>query len=253
MRSIVLISALIAVGAAVASVLIAFSLMRLQGLPLGPNGLLMSVICPLVIAWPVSVFHLRQRRRYMAMHAQLARAHADLRQAHVRLAERASRDPMTGMLNRESILDAIAGEQALGVDGALLIVDADHFKTVNDTYGHQAGDVALVAIADAIRRTLPRGSIVGRIGGEEFAIFIPGCRGRAIAQVGEDIRRAVAATSFRPADRPVPLSVSIGGTHFSRNLTVSQALRSADRRLYIAKRSGRDCVVTQDDENRAAA
>ncbi|WP_245414174.1 GGDEF domain-containing protein [Nitratireductor sp. StC3] len=253
MRSIVLNSALIAVGAMATSVLVAFSLMRLQGLSLGPNGLLMSLVCPLVIGWPVSAFQLYQRRRFLDMHARLARAHTDLHQAHARLAERASRDPMIGMLNRESALDAIAGEQATGGDGALLIVDADHFKAVNDTYGHQAGDVALVAIANAIRRALPRGSIVGRIGGEEFAVYLPGCRGLAIAQVGEDIRRAVAATSFRPSDRPVPLSVSIGGTHFSRALTVSQALRSADRRLYLAKRAGRDCVVTQDDENRAAA
>lgn len=253
MRSILVRSGLVAVGSAVASVLVASTVMAAQGLALDGNGLAMSILCPLLIAWPASAYNFRQRRRLAEANASLLRAHADLAEAHARLAERASRDAMTGMLNRESFLDAIRAEQAQGGSGAFLIIDADHFKRINDTHGHQIGDAALVEIAAAILRAPPRGSIVGRIGGEEFAAYVPDCRGEAVEVVAEEIRRSVEAIGFAPAGRNEPLSVSIGVAVFTEDLTIPQILRIADRRLYRAKRAGRNRVVADDSDDRAAA
>jgi diguanylate cyclase (GGDEF)-like protein len=168
--------------------------------------------------------------------------------AHERLAIFASTDPLTGVLNRSALtsvveqrLAAPAGD-GLPVRGALLILDADNFKSINDSYGHEQGDLALKLITEAARGVLRNTDLLGRIGGEEFCVFLPGANQFTADAVGERIRHAVNVIPFNPAGRPHRLSVSIGGAVFDRKLPLSDLLRIADQQLYVAKQNGRNRV-----------
>ncbi len=131
---------------------------------------------------------------------------------------------------------------AEGKPMALMIIDADHFKDVNDRFGHLAGDQALKLIAQAIKGQLRGSDIVGRIGGEEFGVFLPGVDPSQSWLVAESIRRRIREMDFSPGGRACPLSVSIGGTSFSGPTTYEAIFSAADRRLYAAKSNGRDQV-----------
>jgi diguanylate cyclase (GGDEF)-like protein len=161
---------------------------------------------------------------------------------------------MTGFLNRESFFAVLDGSRRKSDRGALLLIDADHFKKINDSFGHLVGDEALVAIAGAIGRGVRRGDTVGRIGGEEFAAFLPGAGDGDAARVAERIRREVEAVRFLPAGcGAVPLTVSIGGAPCVPDAGVSDLMRVADRRLYEAKRRGRNRAFLGQDMPAAAS
>lgn len=245
-------SLLIAVASAVVSVLIVLIVVPLAGGEVSALALVMSTLCPLLIAGPASAWSTWQAEKLRRTNAQLARAHADLALAHARLAEKASRDMMTGMYNRESFfatLDASRGDEKRG---ALLIIDADHFKKINDGFGHLIGDEALLKIASAIARAVRKSDVLGRIGGEEFAVFLGGASDVEAAHVAERIRREVEMVRFRPnGDGTLPLTVSIGGTVCHADASVSELMRAADRRLYEAKQRGRNLAVFE-TEQRAA-
>ncbi|MBL8581812.1 MAG: GGDEF domain-containing protein [Rhizobiaceae bacterium] len=207
------------------------------------NAWLMCILCPIVVAFPASTYTFWQADRLRRAHSELARAHAQLAAAHRRLGEKASRDDMTGMLNRESFFERLDRQRESAGRGALLIVDADHFKMINDRYGHLAGDEALLEIAAAIERAVRKGDFVGRIGGEEFAAFLVGAHDQEAARVAERIRREVEQILFRPEKSDaVPLTVSIGGISCAPGATVSELMRSADKQLYEAKARGRNRV-----------
>jgi diguanylate cyclase (GGDEF)-like protein len=252
MRSVFLKSGLVTLSAMAASVGVAAVVMGLRGEVLGGDALLLSFMCPLFVAWPASARNYWQKKKLEGLNGELAQAHDDLAEAHrsladahARLALRASRDAMTGLLNRESFFQAVECRHRDGEACHLLVIDADHFKSINDTHGHAVGDAALVAIAAAIARAAGPAVVAGRIGGEEFAVCIPIGHGRSDAAVAEAIRAEVAAIRFLgSAGRPVALSVSVGGATFSPQLPVGTVLRLADKRLYAAKRGGRNNVVT---------
>jgi diguanylate cyclase (GGDEF)-like protein len=167
--------------------------------------------------------------------------------AHHELAIIASRDSLTTVLNRgafvtlvDAYLSDVRAQRCSA--GGLLVMDADHFKQVNDRFGHANGDTALRLIADGIRYGLRGTDLVGRVGGEEFAVFLPGAdQGEALA-VAERIRTQVHAIDFRPAEVRLPLSVSIGGVTFVGPMTFTELFSAADARLYAAKEAGRDCI-----------
>src|SRR5690606_15191976 len=158
----------------------------------------MSIICPLVIAWPVSAYMFRQGQRLKQAHRELARAHAQLAAAHRRLSEKACRDVMTGMLNRESFFAALDGSRLKSDCGALLLMDADHFKSINFIYRHLVGDQALLLIATDIRRGIRCGYVVDIICSEEFGSFFVGANEVEERLVVERIRLKVVAIRFRP-------------------------------------------------------
>lgn len=167
--------------------------------------------------------------------------------ARAALQKIASTDSLTAVLNRgafvmlvEAYLDKAQAEPRLQA-GSLLIVDADHFKKINDTHGHQAGDHALKIIASTIQRTLKTVDIVGRVGGEEFCVFLPRALEREARQVAESIRRHIHEIHF-PTDGSEQLSVSVGGVSFSKQVTYKEIFAIADQRLYEAKASGRNTV-----------
>ena len=253
MNRIFLKSTLVAFSSLLASILLAIIVVPALGGAVDGNAWVMLTICPLAIAWPASAYTFWQGETLKKAHRELARAHAQLAAAHRRLEEKASRDNMTGMLNRESFFAALDRSRRKADRGALLIIDADHFKKINDNFGHLTGDAALLEIASAITRAIRVGDILGRIGGEEFGAFLAGASDKEAMRVAERIRREVELIRFRPADeRVVPLTVSIGGTPCGFDANVSDLMRAADKRLYEAKSRGRNLAIFDDGISAAA-
>ena len=253
MRKIILKSSLVAVGSTLASLSIVSLLVPALGGVVDGYAWLMSTVCPLVISGPASAFTFWQSDRLRRAHDALSAAHTELAEAHRDLAEKARRDPMTGLLNRESFFATLDGLRRRTDGGALLIIDADHFKKINDGFGHLVGDEALLAIAAAIGRGVRSRDLVARIGGEEFAAWLEGATIDEAAIVAERIRREVEAVAFEsPSGGKVPLTVSIGGTLSAGQKTLSDLLRTADHHLYAAKRAGRNRVSLEHGLSQAA-
>ncbi len=163
------------------------------------------------------------------------------------LADLSNRDPLTGLVNRRSFEMALereidrvarAGEPAL-----LLMLDIDHFKRVNDTHGHVAGDVVIRAVADAVRQSVRPMDTVARTGGEEFAVVLPNCPSSFGPTVAERIRATVAGMAV-PVTPSVSLTVtvSLGGAFAPQWVRSSPLLwmERTDRQLYRAKAEGRN-------------
>jgi diguanylate cyclase (GGDEF)-like protein len=161
-------------------------------------------------------------------------------------------DPLTGCLNRRGFDQALAREIArstrAGSELALLAIDLDHFKSINDTHGHLAGDEVLRAAGVLLNHTKRAGDIVARLGGEEFALLLPDTGAAAAFQVATrvcDVLRRQAFPAGTPGGQPIRLTTSIGvvagAPELDRDYTVLFTAR-ADAALYAAKRSGRDRV-----------
>lgn len=205
---------------------------------------LKNVIIPLLLAPPI-LFVLLSRMRELAI-------------AHRQLEIVASTDGLTNCLTRrafttlvDAYLERVEREEKQR-EGALLVIDVDYFKAINDQFGHDKGDQALRMIAATIKSSLREIDLIGRIGGEEFSVFLPGAAPEAARSVAERIRQSVAQSLFAPQGSPVRLSVSVGGTTFGGPANFSELYRDADRQLYQAKRTGRNRVVFQGQDSRTA-
>ena len=161
-------------------------------------------------------------------------------------------DPLTGMYNQRYLMRHLRGllEGGQQRELAVLMVDVDHFKSVNDEYGHAAGDRALRAIADALRANTRVFDSLARYGGEEFVVVMPGTGLDDASQAAERLRVAVEETPFMcDASRTIRLTVSIGVGCSPLHATTPEALlRAADGALYAAKRAGRNRVAIAADE-----
>lgn len=159
------------------------------------------------------------------------------------LNQAADSDPLTGLANRRAMSAALKRLDDAGRPYALLALDIDHFKRVNDTYGHDIGDEALKHIARMIAGCSRLGDVACRAGGEEFCLILPHTTLDVAREIAERIRSVIAETAIRPIGT---LTLSIGVA--CRGLETPDAastLKRADERLYIAKDSGRNCVVAQ--------
>jgi diguanylate cyclase (GGDEF)-like protein len=192
-------------------------------------------IVPIVLAVPI-IFFLTSKLRELTI-------------ARDKLAVYASTDALTGVLNRAAfttLVEAYLAEVRAAEEqtrGALLVLDADNFKAINDRFGHDCGDDALKLIAGTIRSSIRSPDLVGRIGGEEFAIFLPASNPDHAGTVAERIRHAVSDAAFAPGGAPYHLSVSIGGTVFVGHVAYDELFHLADQQLYAAKQAGRDRTV----------
>ncbi len=212
----------------------------------GLMGVGLSAGIPLLTAFPSLFFIFLQ-------HCRLKDAYVQLERAHVELQARARIDYMTGLLNREALFEAMKISRSRIETGTLLVIDADHFKAINDTFGHGVGDRALKLIAFALQNVTRRGDLVGRIGGEEFCVFLPGASGETGVHVAQRIRAEVENTPFHTTEYQVyPLTISIGVASAPKHETNSQVLSRADRCLYMAKQRGRNCVVFDEESARVA-
>ncbi len=173
------------------------------------------------------------------------------------LARQASQDSLTGLKNRrrfeEDLRAELARSQRYGVDGALLMLDLDHFKQVNDTLGHPAGDRVIAEIAAVLRGRTRETDVLARLGGDEFAIVLPRCSLAEAEEVAGEIATAVRERMSAEEDVP-PITASIGVAPFGPEgqLGYESVLARADAAMYAAKGSGRDTVRTFDFEGEAA-
>lgn len=172
----------------------------------------------------------------------------------------ATTDPLTGLFNYRYFRDALRMEVArasrLGYAVGLLMIDADNFKWINDTYGHPRGDEVLRAISDVLQRNLRRTDVVVRYGGEEFAVVLPGLGAAGVRAVGEKLRRAVSGLADAAQDglAPVPITVSVGGASgVAPTLDSDLLISDADGALYEAKAQGKNRVEVASGEPRRPA
>jgi diguanylate cyclase (GGDEF)-like protein len=163
--------------------------------------------------------------------------------------QRALRDSLTGLLNHSAILDALGREmdraERQQEPVAVLMADLDHFKRINDTYGHQVGDVVLREAARRIRETARRYDLVGRVGGEEFLVILPGCDQVATAEIAERIRSAISDAPVDASAGSLPVTVSLGAATWSPGQPAHPHVlwETADQALYRVKRNGRNGVA----------
>ncbi|HVH42162.1 MAG TPA: diguanylate cyclase [Labilithrix sp.] len=166
----------------------------------------------------------------------------ELRKARAELAMLATTDPLTGLPNKRAFaerLDLLVAEAGRGRKFALVMADVDHFKRVNDTFGHSAGDEVLVAVSRALKSRVRKTDLVARCGGEEFCILITDVDDERAVRVAEKLREAVATITD-----PVNITASFGVCTWGVSRTTGQAIsKAADEALYQAKREGRNRVV----------
>src|SRR6185437_2506926 len=146
-------------------------------------------------------------------------------------------DQLTGLFNRATTLDRLAtvlDDMTIAEHGAVLLLDIDHFKTINDQLGHAAGDDCLRKIGDIMRNAVRGGDTAGRIGGEEFLVVMPGATRDVAIGVAERLRLAVALGGMRYANGE-PVTTSIGAAVMQIGDTIESLLARADRGLYEAK------------------
>lgn len=163
----------------------------------------------------------------------------------------ATTDPLTGLLNRRAFFEATEREirraRRYGNPLALIIFDVDHFKRINDAYGHPFGDEVLRRIASISRCMLREQDLMGRLGGEEFAITIVHPPLRTVAAIAERLRNAIDELVVEHEDRRVNVTVSLGVAEMTADIDdLERLISTADERLYIAKREGRNRVCGTD-------
>jgi len=193
---------------------------------------------------PFDVGELRARvrsgMRILSLQQQLLKAQEDLR-------FQATHDALTGLWSRGAVLDLLQRElrrgRRSGTGTGLLMIDLDHFKKINDSYGHLAGDVVLKEIAGRIGNAVRSYDFVGRYGGEEFIAILSDCSPEDLQLVAERARLAVSGTPVAAIPNGLSVTVSIGGVVAYDGTAELEALSMADAVLYEAKRSGRNRVV----------
>jgi len=243
-RAIILNASLATLLSIAASLGLALTVVPMLGGVVDGTAWLMCILCPLLIAWPASAWQFRQAQRLKDAHGEIERLHGELSAAHEALLERARRDGLTGLLNRESFLADLEQAMAPGGKGTLLFIDADHFKQVNDRFGHPVGDDALRRLAQAITGAVGEGGLSGRLGGEEFAVYLPRTALTEAQAVAKQVLDAVRRLRIEaPGGEPVNLTVSIGAAGWTGGTTIERLIAEADAQLYRAKMQGRNRVV----------
>ena len=182
---------------------------------------------------------LRAAARIVSLQTELVTARESLR-------FQASHDPLTGMRNRAAANQALDREVHRATIGdhavAVAMVDLDHFKSINDTYGHPAGDAVLREAARRISGAVRPDDVVGRYGGEEFLVVLPGCNTAEAAAIGERIRDQLAARPVSIGRLSIEVTASVGVAAAGRDPDPQRLVAAADAALYDAKRAGRNRV-----------
>ncbi|MBU4425958.1 MAG: diguanylate cyclase [Proteobacteria bacterium] len=178
-----------------------------------------------------------------------ARLKREMKEAQKKIAEMSTRDELTGLYNRryfvETLEREIASAKRYGTDLVLCMADLDHFKEINDTYGHPAGDMVLSEIGSMLKECIRQSDLVCRYGGEEFAVILPNTDAEKARAVSERFRNRVAKHDFKHKSSHFGITVSIGVALYNNEVDKSpmEFVEMADRALYQAKEAGRNRVV----------
>lgn len=181
---------------------------------------------------------LRNRRRRDSLRT--------LRSERDHLRVKATVDPLTQVLNRGALEEALLAELDRGAPFSVMFVDLDHFKSINDKYGHETGDNVLRAVGNHLKRTIRSNDIAGRYGGEEFVVCLAGCDYAFAPKIAERHRQWISELSFPKQNHPERISASIGVAVFNPELpdsSLSALLKRADAAVYQAKHRGRNRVI----------
>jgi diguanylate cyclase (GGDEF)-like protein len=224
---------LVAIVVCVAGALVVnYLLFRAAGLPFVWTGVVSAASIAAAIATPVLAYGARRER--------------ELARLKLRLNQVASADHLTSCLDGAvftALVDTFrttAEGKPGGRHGALLIIDVDHFREVNARFGRSWGDEALRVISDVMRASVRSGDLVGRLGGEEFGIFLPNARRENADDVAERVRKVIADTLFEPGGKRCLLTVSVGGIVFEDQLVFDELFEAAEEQLLAAKQGGRN-------------
>lgn len=166
-----------------------------------------------------------------------------------RIEDMASTDKLTGLLNRHAftilIDQLLAGYRREPRPMSLIMADIDHFKEINDRYGHLAGDEVLQAVSKRLQAALRESDLAVRWGGEEFLMLLRACDLSEAERIAENLRQAIQEETFNVLKHHIPVTISLGVSQFTGEETTAQLIDRADEGLYQAKRGGRNqvCVI----------
>ncbi|MBN2402817.1 MAG: GGDEF domain-containing protein [Spirochaetes bacterium] len=164
----------------------------------------------------------------------------------------ATYDYLTGVLSRRAFMEQsnyiCRFAERQGLEFTLLAIDLDHFKKINDQYGHAAGDRVLKSFGKIMRQISRESDLAGRIGGEEFALFLPATNAEKATAFAERLHQAVRETIVKGNGAPITFTASIGLAYFPKTVNIEKALSMADKALYSAKKNGRNQTVIYDAE-----
>ncbi|MBT0652129.1 diguanylate cyclase [Geomobilimonas luticola] len=175
-----------------------------------------------------------------------------LKRSNELLTELSNTDPLTGLSNRRYFAETLEREFPRSVrkneSFSLAMGDIDYFKKINDTYGHQEGDMVLTTVATFIRNLIRRYDVAARYGGEEFAVILPDTDAAQAIQFAERLRKGVEALTFSGRLQPLTVTISIGVATFPSPQidSIDKLVRSADEALYRAKKNGRNRVESRE-------
>ncbi|HLP97260.1 MAG TPA: GGDEF domain-containing protein [Sideroxyarcus sp.] len=186
---------------------------------------------------------------FYAYSSRAYRFYLGMTEANRKLRELAATDPLTGLMNARAYYAAcgrhISGANRTAQPYSVMFIDLDHFKRINDTYGHEAGDIVLRETADCLKRNIRHSDLLGRIGGEEFSVFLPNTDLQGAMALAEKVRNEVAMLHPRLDGTRLTITASIG---VARNLpqhhTIEDIQREADQAMYRAKQQGRNRVTS---------
>jgi diguanylate cyclase (GGDEF)-like protein len=207
-----------------------------------------ALLLLIAAAAAIPLIRLKRQRAISAMlELKVAERTADLEEANRQLDAASRTDPLTQLPNRrhftESAEEQLTIHRRYGRPFCIALCDVDHFKSVNDTWGHDAGDAVLKTVASVLRRSVRESDLVARWGGEEFIVLLPECSVGDAARVAEIMRRSIADTPVDLGETVIRVSMTIGVSEAAEGMTLDRLAARADAALYEGKRSGRNRVV----------
>jgi len=227
----------------VAQLLILVGVVSLGGAAISTQAIFLhALLLALVIAPPIYWLVIKPVRREFEKRVEAERVAQDMTRLAIT-------DTLTRLMNRRgitvSLIDAMAQAERYDHPLSIAMADIDHFKSVNDSHGHEAGDKVLVDVAALLSEALRMPDKVGRYGGEEFLVVLPHTTLAAAKKIAERMRAAVEGWTFEHGDSKNRVTISIGLTQYRKGEDLEQLLSRVDQALYQAKSAGRNKVITQ--------